>query len=377
MATASSVRKIAREIGSAVKKAASRNRGWYDPHMAAASRAVAQRLPLVHLVLEIRDARIPLSSENDLLRNFPPPSRRIVVMNKMDLTKPTHTKEWMRYFEQQNCISYGVNSHNKDNVKGLLNFIQAQVRELHNAKCHSSETITVMLVGIPNVGKSALANSLHHIGRISAAEKGKLKHSIVSPHPGETKDISSLKIGSHPNMYLLDTPGILPYTIHDAELCSKLALTGAITDSLIGQKELAQYFLGILNSSDQYKKWAKLSTKLSFIECKEKHSSSSELDMKKKKQYIMDHTQDFIVHDVRRALFDVISYFDDGNLEREDDMVKLIEAQFLALREAFCIPEELDQHADNKVAVKLLNLYRTGRLGHYTLDPLPTPYNTL
>ncbi|XVE95600.1 hypothetical protein REPUB_Repub02eG0112600 [Reevesia pubescens] len=102
----------------------------------------------------------------------------------------------------------------------------------------------------PNVGKSALANSLHHIGRISAAEKGKLKHSIVSPHPGETKDISSLKIGSHPNIYLLDTPGILSHTIHDAELCSKLGLTGAIADSLIGQKELAQYFLGILNSSD-------------------------------------------------------------------------------------------------------------------------------
>ncbi|XVE98345.1 hypothetical protein REPUB_Repub03eG0098400 [Reevesia pubescens] len=135
----------------------------------------------------------------------------------------------------------------------------------------------------PNVGKSALANSLHHIRRISAAEKGKLKHSIVTSHPGETKDISSLKIGSHPNIYLLDTPHILSHTIHDAELCSKLALTGAIAGSLIGQKELAQYFLGILNSSDQYKKWAKLSTKLSFIECKKKHSSSFELDIRKKK----------------------------------------------------------------------------------------------
>ncbi|XWS65727.1 hypothetical protein CRYUN_Cryun05aG0138500 [Craigia yunnanensis] len=344
--------------------------------MAAASGAIAQRLPLVDLVVEIRDARIPLSSEYELLRNFPNPSRRIVVMNKMDLTNPTQIKEWMRYFEQQNCISYGVNSHNKDNVKGLLNFIQAQVRGLCTANHHYSETKTIMLVGIPNVGKSALANSLHQIGRISAAEKGKLKHAIVSPQPGETKDISSLKIGSHPGIYLLDTPGILPHTIHDAELCSKLALTGAIRDDLIEQKELAQYFLTILNLSDQYKKWEKFSTnrsKLSFIECKEELSISSKLEMRQKKQYLMDHTQDLIVHDVRGAIFNIMSSFD-GNLEWEDDMIKLIEAQFVAFREAFRVPEELDENAYDKVAVKLLNLYRTGRLGHYTLDPLPVTF---
>ncbi|CAL5351760.1 unnamed protein product [Camellia sinensis] len=74
----------------------------------------------------------------------------------------------------------------------FLNFLQARVRELKKTD-HANHTITVLLVGIPNVGKSALANSLHHIGWISAAVKGKLKHAIVSPLPGETKDISSLK----------------------------------------------------------------------------------------------------------------------------------------------------------------------------------------
>lgn len=372
MATASVASKIAREIGVAVKKAVIRNRGWYCPHMAAASAAIAQRLPLVDLVVEIRDARIPLSSEYELLRNFQS-SRRIVVMNKMDLTNPTQTKEWMRYFEQQNCISYGVNSHNKDSVKGLLNFIQAQVRGLCNANNHSSGTITAMLVGIPNVGKSALANALHQIGRISAAEKGKLKRATVSPQPGETKDINSLKIGSHPSVYLLDTPGILPHTIHDAELCSKLLLTGAINDGLIGQRELAQYFLSILNSSDQYKKWAKFSInqgKVSFIEHKEEPSTSSKLEIRRRKQYLTDHTQDSMVHNVRGAIFDIISSFD-GNIDDGDDMVKLIEAQIQVLREAFRVPEELDENVYDKVAVKLLNLYRTGRLGHYTLDSLP------
>ncbi|KAB2016639.1 hypothetical protein ES319_D08G108300v1 [Gossypium barbadense] len=370
MATASTASRITRKIVIAVKKAASRNKGWYDLHMAAASGAIAQRLPLVDLVAEIRDARIPLSSENELLRDFPALSKRIVVMNKIDLAD--QTQGWMRYFEQQNCIPYGVNSHNKDSVKGLLNFIQAQVRGLCKANHHASETITIMLVG-----------------RISAAEKGRLKHATVSPQPGETKDISSFKqyngvfhaqhlhlqIGSHPNIYLLDTPGILPRMIHDAELCSKLVLTGAIRDGLIEQKELARYFLTILNLSDQYKKWAKFSTNedrlLSFIEHKVEDSISSKLEMRQKKQHMMDHTEDLIVNDVRGTIFDTISCFD-GNIELEEDMIKLMEAELVALREAFRVPQGLGEYVYNRVvSVKLLDLYRTGRLEHYTLDTLP------
>ncbi|KAK5811683.1 Ribosome biogenesis GTPase A [Gossypium arboreum] len=375
MATASTASRITRKIGIAVKKAVSRKKGWYDLHMAAASGAIAQRLPLVDLVAEIRDARIPLSSEYELLRDFPALSKRIVVMNKIDLADQTQVKGWMRYFEQQNCIPYGVNSHNKDSVKGLLNFIQAQVRGLCKANHHASETITIMLVGIPNVGKSALANSLHQMGRISAAEKGRLKHATVSPQPGETKDISSFKIGSHPNIYLLDTPGILPCMIHDAELCSKLVLTGAIRDGLIEQKELARYFLAILNLSDQYKKWAKFSANedrlLSFIEHKEEGSISSKLEMRQKKQHMMDHTQDLIVNDVRGTIFDTISCFD-GDIELEEDMIKLMEAELVALRDAFRVPQGLGEYVFNRVVgVKLLDLYRSGRLGHYTLDTLP------
>lgn len=104
-----------KERGEALKKAKS---GWYSLHMAAASHAIAQRIPLVDFILEVRDARIPLSSHCQLLSNFQPSSlRRIIVMNKTDLANRSQLKEWTKYFEQQNCISYGVNSHNKEDVK--------------------------------------------------------------------------------------------------------------------------------------------------------------------------------------------------------------------------------------------------------------------
>ncbi|KAK6143062.1 hypothetical protein DH2020_023410 [Rehmannia glutinosa] len=324
---------LIQEIGKAVK-AVAKGKGskwWYTPHMAAASRAIAERIPLVDLVLEVRDAR-----------------------------------EWMKFFEEQKSMVFGVNSHNRDNIKEFLTFLQARVRELKK-KDDPAHAITLMLVGIPNVGKSALANSLHQVGRIAAAEKGKLKHSVVSPQPGETKGISSLKvIASHPNIYVLDTPGVLPPDVVDDGVCSKLALTGAIKDDVVGEIELAQYFLSILSLSDEYKKWGKLSgVGNGGVLTNERISS---LDKRPKRQYPTDHTQDFIVNNVRRSLFDAVSSFA-GCIENGENLARLIEEEFEVLLKVFHLPLESNYC---RVATKLLNLYRTGRLGHYTLDPVPS-----
>ncbi|XXG77938.1 hypothetical protein AAC387_Pa08g1987 [Persea americana] len=360
MATAT----FARRVGAAISKGSS---SWYDPHMEAASRAILERIPLVDLTVEIRDARIPLSSAYNQPSHLESSSKRMIVLNKMDLADRSRTQKWMRYFQQQNCICYGVNSHNKDNIKEFLKFIQAQIRELKVGQ--SNYTATVLLIGIPNVGKSAIANSLHQIGRISAAEKGKLKHAIVSPLPGGTKDISSFKIASHPNLYVLDTPGVLAPEVLDVEMGSKLALTGAIDDCLVGECELAMYFLAILNSNEEHKQWGKLNARQDdtlSLDDKEKSLAGSHMN-KRRKQYPTDHTQDFIVRDVRRMLFSTISSFK-GNLEDPKDMERLIKNQFLALHEAFRLPLEPGEDGNRTVATKLLNLYRTGRLGHYTLD---------
>ncbi|CAH1441015.1 unnamed protein product [Lactuca virosa] len=326
---------------------------WYNHHMRAASRAILERIPLVDLVLEVRDARIPMSSEYAQLRKFPSSSKNIIVLNKMDLASRSKTKEWMEYFKELNYIPYAINSHNKDNIKEFLNFLQARIRDIRSTHSSNIQTTTIMLVGIPNVGKSAFANSLHQIGRISATEKGKLKHATVSPQSGETKNITSFKIASNPNIYIFDTPGILPPEILDVEISSKLALTGAIDDSLVDQSDLAHYFLSILNFSDEYKKWENIST----------------MD-KKENQIINDHTQDCVVQCVRGALFQEIASFK-GKMKDEKDMVQLIEAQFTTLRKAFNVSLDSFEDANSIVATKLINLYRTGRLGHYTLDTLP------
>ncbi|KAI4356152.1 hypothetical protein L6164_000197 [Bauhinia variegata] len=346
---------LARHLSATIKgmKGSNRVGPWYNPHMAAASHAISERISLVDLIVEVRDARIPLSSEYEILKSCSSSLKRIIVLNKMDLADRAELQAWMKYFKETNCIAYGVNSHNKENIKQFLSFLQSQVRELKRTDL-TSYTATIMLVGIPNV------------------EKGKLRRATVSPEPGETKDIRSFKIGSHPNIYVLDTPGVLPPEVPEIDTCSKLILTGAIKDCMVCKKELARYFLAILNSGEQYKKWANLSNEDddgSFRNGITENISSSKLDMKQRRQSLADHTQDFIVQNVKRTLFETISSFD-GDIRDGEELAVLMSKQFCSLQNTFNISTECEG-AHVKVAEKLLNLFRTGRLGHYTLDLVP------
>ncbi|KAL8119411.1 hypothetical protein AgCh_016798 [Apium graveolens] len=342
--------RIVLNIGKTIKKVVEKKGSswWYTPHMAAASRAIANRIPLVDIVVQVRDAR-----------------------------------KWTRYLEEQRYVCCEVNSHNKESIKGFLNLLQSEVKELKR-NGQSSHTTTVMLVGIPNSGKSALANALHQIGRISAEEKGRLKHAAVSPNPGETKEISSFKIASHPNIFVLDTPGVLPPDIIDDEVCSKLALTGAIADSLVGELKLAQYFLAILSTSEEYKKWVKLpriKTKI-LTGILHLHFSNNIIlerencGLKKHYRFMLVIIMDSIVNDVRRTLFETVSSFSE-NLEDGENFAELYKLHLMGLHKAFQVVPGIGigEDVDHIVSRKLLNLYRTGRLGHYTLDQLPSTFN--
>uniref|UniRef100_A0A0D9XMS4 G domain-containing protein n=1 Tax=Leersia perrieri TaxID=77586 RepID=A0A0D9XMS4_9ORYZ len=342
---------------------------WYGRHMAAADRAIRSRLPLVDVVLEVRDARVPAASAFGPLRRRSSPEepdrRRLVVLNKADLADPHETEKWMAYMEQTSCSCVALNSHSREGIKELLNAVRARIREIKLGE--SDCTGTVLLVGIPNVGKSAIVNAMHQIGRIGAAEKGKLKHAIVSSHPGETRDISGYKVASHPNIYVLDTPGVLSPVFLDNESGPLLALTGAIKDSMIQEFDIAQFLLAILDSKEEYKEWENLNLTGDMSSMNRAMPCSSHHN---KRQYASDHTQDFVVKAVRQALFDTISSFK-GDLGNENELKSLIECQFIALQEAFRVSAELSEDLHKLVATKLLNLYRTGRLGRYTLDRTP------
>lgn len=337
--------------------------------MAAAEIAIRERIPMVDLVVEVRDARIPYSSVFEPARHGIHPSKHMIVLNKLDLADSSLTEDWIMHFQKQNYACLGVNSHNNDNIKQLLNVVRKRTKDLRVGSSH--DTATVLLVGIPNVGKSAIVNSMHLIGRIDAEEKGKLKHAVVSPQPGETKDIVSFKIASHPNIYVFDTPGVLSSEISDYTSASNLALTGAIKDSLIGEYILARFLLAFLSSSEVYKRWedsSGSSNQTSLSDSQKGNTFGS--NQKRRRQYPSDHTQDFVVRKVRQTLFKSISS-SELHSEQEEEMEKLIDSVFAVLCESLVVSGRSEVERYNAVASKLLNLYRTGRLGRCTLDLVP------
>ncbi|WVZ57709.1 hypothetical protein U9M48_008061 [Paspalum notatum var. saurae] len=364
---------VSRRLAEAVRELSG---AWYGRHMAAAERAIRTRLPLVDLVVEVRDARAPASSAfQPLHRRTPlePDGRRVVVLNKADLADPSETEllvvvqRWMAYMKKQRSCPWvaAVNSHNRESIKELLNVVRSRIREIKHGK--NDCTGTVLLVGIPNVGKSAIVNAMHQIGRIGAAEKGKLKHAIVSSHPGETRDIIGYKVASHPNIYVLDTPGVLSPRFVNEDSGPRLALIGAIKDSLLEEYDIAQFLLAIVNSREEYRKWENLNQVGDNTSCGNSITSRSHNN---KRQYASDHTQDFIVRTVRQMLSETISSFK-GDLGEVDEFKRLISYQLVSLQEAFKVSTEPSEDMCKPVAMKLLNLYRTGRLGHYTLEHVP------
>uniref|UniRef100_A0A804RKS1 G domain-containing protein n=1 Tax=Zea mays TaxID=4577 RepID=A0A804RKS1_MAIZE len=111
-----------------------------------------------------------------------------VAVRPLPALKENVKRGWVAYIKKQrSCPCVTVNSHSRESIKEVLKVVQARMREIKHGDCNC--TGTALLVGIPNVGKSAIVNAMHQIGRIAAAEKGKLKHAIVSSHLGETRDI--------------------------------------------------------------------------------------------------------------------------------------------------------------------------------------------
>ncbi|XP_055807178.1 short integuments 2, mitochondrial-like isoform X2 [Solanum dulcamara] len=343
------------------------NINWFPGHMAAATRAIRQRLKLSDLVIEVRDARIPLSSANQDLQPMLSGKRRVIALNKQDLANRNLMHRWISYFNSRKQECLPINAHSRSSV--------------HKEVMTREPTLLVMVLGVPNVGKSALINSIHQIALSRFPVQEKMKKARVGPLPGVTQDIAGFKIAHRPSVYVLDSPGVLVPTIPDIETGLKLALAGSVKDSVVGEERIAQYLLAVLNTRGTPLQWKHLvdrETKDPDHELENKPECIIK-DLQNKGKKPMNKSNAYRVQDmvseVQRTLCISLSEFS-GSLEDESDLEILIEHQFEVLQKALKIPHKASE-ARIMVSKKFLTLFRTGKLGPVILDDVPGPSDSV
>ncbi len=209
---------------------------WFPGHMAKAKRQIIEKLKLVDIVYELVDARIPLSSRNPMIDEIVQQKPRIVLMNKADMADPEKTKEWIRYFESNRILALAINSQTGQGIQQINPKSQELLKEKFDkmrSKGIRPRAIRGMVVGIPNSGKSTFINKL--AGK-NIAKTGNT--------PGVTKAQAWIK--TKIGLELLDTPGILWPKFEDQTVGYKLALTGAIKDSILNMQDIAVFALKFL-----------------------------------------------------------------------------------------------------------------------------------
>jgi len=206
---------------------------WFPGHMAKAKREITDKLKLVDVVIELLDARIPLSSRNPMIDQIVDQKPRLVLLNKSDLADKKGLEEWIDFFKSHGLTALPINSLTG---KGLGNLAKqaerlvADKREAQRKRGIKPRAIRLMILGIPNVGKSSLINRL--------ANKAATKTGDI---PGVTKGQQWIRIGK--DLELLDTPGILWPKFEDQLIGYRLAATGAIKDQLFHFDDVALFVI--------------------------------------------------------------------------------------------------------------------------------------
>ena len=206
---------------------------WFPGHMARTEKQIAKDLKLADAVVEIIDARIPVSSRNPVLDRIIGLKPRVVMMNKFDLADPAQTVRWLEYFRAHGCGAVAADCKTGKNVGQLLPQVENMLSDkvaAWRAKGMTGRKIRIMVVGVPNVGKSSLINRL--AGHSRAA---------VENRPGVTRANQWFPVGK--DAELLDTPGVLWPKFDDPSVGEHLAFTGAVKDDVIDAELLARRLL--------------------------------------------------------------------------------------------------------------------------------------
>jgi len=211
---------------------------WYPGHMTKAVRMMQENIKLIDLVIELVDARIPLSSRNPDINGLAAGKSRIVLLNKSDLADPAQNKLWMKYFEDQGAFALEVNSKTGSGIKGIHALVQEACKEKierDRKRGIVNRPVRAMVVGIPNVGKSTFINSF--AGKACAKTGNK---------PGVTKGKQWIRLNK--SLELLDTPGILWPKFEDQDVGMRLAFIGSMNDEIIIKEELACDLIRVIRS---------------------------------------------------------------------------------------------------------------------------------
>lgn len=208
------------------------NINWYPGHMKKTRELIKDNLKLVDLVIEVLDARIPISSRNPIIDELVGSKPRVIVLNKTDIASDKETKRWREYFANEGSTPVAINAQSGSGVSNLLKLLERMENQLSEGKMRQ-KPLRMMIVGVPNVGKSSLINRL--TGR---------KATQIGNKPGVTKGKQWLRLKN--GMELLDTPGILWPKFEDNRVGIYLAFCGSIKDEILDLPTLALELIKVL-----------------------------------------------------------------------------------------------------------------------------------
>lgn len=213
------------------------NINWFPGHMKKTKDLLQENIKLVNIVIEVIDARIPIASKNPDFDQLFRDKKRLIVLNKYDLSDPNLNKAWEEYYKSKgwSCVLYNsTNNKELNKLNAAIADASKEIIERYKKRGLKNKTIKAMIVGIPNVGKSTLINSL-----------AKRKSAKTGNMPGVTKGKQWIHLAG--NIDLLDTPGILWPKFEDENTAMNLAFTGAIKDNVLVLEEIALKFVEKMN----------------------------------------------------------------------------------------------------------------------------------
>ena len=209
---------------------------WYPGHMAKTKREISEKLDLIDVVFEVIDARIPYSSKNKDIDKMIKNKKRVLIMTKIDMCDIINTNKWIKYYEEQGIKVIPVDLINKKNISEIFKVTEEVNKELNDKRKEKGlkeRKVRILILGIPNVGKSTLINTL--VGK---------KATNVGNKPGITRHLEWIRVNK--DIELLDTPGILWPKLDDDTIAHNLAAMTAIKEEILDTEDIAIYIINTM-----------------------------------------------------------------------------------------------------------------------------------